>query len=214
LFLGLLFPAPVFLSLKLSKELFVMSWTTGTQTELLSANTANGSAAASFSSAQYISAGTGAAYLPANFFLGTLGVGKSVLVKAYGVISTTGTPNFTMAVSANTTQGTYNGSGVLATTPATAQGSGESNVPWDLEVVITCTATGSSGSFLSDGIWRVYPTGTSLIAARCSSSTANPNTGVTLSTEVAYYLELAGTWSSSSSSNSVTVYNVAVLGLN
>jgi len=191
-----------------------MSWTTGTQTELLAANTANGSAANTFSSAQYIGAQTGAGYLPANFFLPNLGVGKSLLIKAFGVISTTSTPNFTMAVTLNTTQGTYNSSGILATTAATAQGSGESNVPWELEVLATCTATGASGTMLADGMWKVYPTGTSLIAARCSSSTANPNTALTISTESAYYVELAGTWSASSSSNSVTVYNVAVIGLN
>ncbi len=191
-----------------------MSWTTGTQTEALSANSANGTSFATFTSAQYIGATTGAAYLPANFFLPATGTGKSLLVKAHGIISTTGTPNFTMAVTANTTQGTYNSSGILATTAATAQGSGETNVPWELEVIITCATTGGSGTFLADGIWKVYPTGTSLIAARCSSSTANPNTALTLSTESAYYVELAGTWSASSSSNAVQVYNLAVLGLN
>ena len=136
-----------------------------------------------------------------------------MLVKAFGVLSTTGTPNFTMAVSGNTTQGTYNSSGLMATTPATAMASGASNQPWELEVIITCTATGASGTFLSDGFFKIY-NGTTLIAARCSSSTANPNTAASVSTESAYYLELAGTWGSSSSSNTVTVYQVAVLGIN
>lgn len=191
-----------------------MSWTTGTQAEALSANTANGAAENTFTSAQDIGPTTGAGYLPANFFLPTYGVGKSVLIKAFGVISTTGTPTFAMAVSLNTTQGTYNSGGVLATTAAVTQGSGETNVPWELEVIAVCTGTGGSGTFLSDGMWKVYPTGTSLIAARCSSSAANPNTAVTISTESAYYVELAGTWSASSSSNTITVYQVAVLGLN
>lgn len=191
-----------------------MSWTTGTQAECLSANSAVGSSFATFTSAQYIGATTGAAYLPANFFLPMSGAGKSILVKAFGVLSDTATPNFTMAVSANTTQGTYNSSGVLATTAATAQGSGVTNVPWELEVVITCVSTGASGTFLSDGMFKVYSSGTTLVAARCSSSTANPNTAVTLSTESAYYLELAGTWSASSSSNAVQVYQIAVIGLN
>ncbi len=191
-----------------------MSWITGTQTELLAGNTAVGSSYSGFTSAQYIGAPTGAGYLPANFFMPNTGVGKSILVKAFGVISTTATPNFTMAVTLNSTQGSYNSGGVLATTPATAQGSGETNVPWELEVIATCTGTGSSGVLLADGLFKVYPTGTTLIAARCSSSTANPNTGLTISTELAYYVELAGTWSASSSSNAVQVYNVAVIGLN
>jgi hypothetical protein len=140
-------------------------------------------------------------------------VGKTLMVVAYGVISTTSTPNFTIGVTANTTQGTYNGSGVFATSAATAMASGASNQPWELQVLITCTATGGSGSFLADGMFKVY-NGTSLIAARVSSSTANPNTALTLSTEVAYYVELAGTWGTSSSSNTVQCYNVSVLGLN
>lgn len=191
-----------------------MSWTTGTQTECLSANVAVGSAFNTFTSAQYIGATTAAAYLPSNFFNLSKGPGSSILVKAFGVLSDTLTPNFTLAVSANTTQGTYNSGGVLATTAATAMPSSVTSVPWELEVLITCVTTGASGSFLADGMFKLYGSGTTLTTARCSSSTANPNTAVTLSTESAYYLELAGTWSSSSSSNSVTVYQVAVLGLN
>lgn len=191
-----------------------MSWTTGTQAECLAANTAVGSSFATFTSAQYIGATTSAAYLPANFFLPSLGVGKSVLVKAFGVLSDTGTPNFTIAVSANTTQGTYNSSGVLATTAANAMASGVTNVPWELEVIITCVTTGASGTFLADGKFVVYNSATTVGNYRCSSSTANPNTAVTLSTESAYYLELAGTWSASSSSNAVQVYQTAVIGLN
>ena len=191
-----------------------MSWTTGTQTEALAANTAVASAFSTFTSAQYVGATTSAAYLPANFFLPSLGVGKSILVKAFGVLSTTGTPNFTLAFSANTTQGTYNSSGILATTAATAMGSGVTNVPWEAEAIITCVSTGASGTFLSNGMFKVYSSGTSLVAARLSSSQANPNTAMTLSTESAYYVEVAATWGASSASNTVTVYQTAVLGLN
>jgi len=191
-----------------------MSWTTGTQTEALSANYANGSALASSSSATCIGPTTGAAYLPANFFLPTTGVGKSLLVKAFGVLSTTSTPNLTIGVTGNTTQGTYNSSAIFATTGTLAQGSGVTNVPWTLEVLITCASVGSSGSFLADGMFVVYNTATTTNAARCSSSNANPNTALTLSTESAYYVELFATWSAASASNTITVYNVAVLGLN
>jgi hypothetical protein len=195
-----------------------MSFTTGTMTEALAANSAVGSAFASFTSAQFISANSGAAYLPANFFemSGGNGVGKSIYIKAFGVLSVTGTPNFTMAVSLNTTQGTYSAN-VLATTAAVAMSSGVTNVPWELDVIATCASVGASGSFLSDGMFKVYNAITSATAwggYRCSSSTANPNTAVTISTQSAYYLELAGTWSASSASNTVTVYQLMVLGLN
>lgn len=195
-----------------------MSWTTGTQAELLAANTSIPAAYASFTSAQYIGPSvTGSGYLPANFFLPNTGVGKTLLVKAFGVLGTTATPTFTMGVSANTTQGTYNSSGVFAVTASTTLSSGVTTVPWALEVLITCTATGSSGSFLADGMLTIYnavTTATAWNGARCSSSTANPNTGLTLSTEVAYYVELFASFGASSASNLVNVYNVAVLGLN
>ena len=191
-----------------------MSWTTGTQTEALSASYVNGSALASSSTATAIGPTTGAAYLPANFFLPSSGVGKSLLVKAFGVLSDTATPNLTIGVTANTTQGTYNSSGIFATTGTLAQGSGVTNVPWDLEVLITCASVGASGTFLADGMFRVYNTATTINTARCSSSSANPNTALTLSTESAYYVELFATWSAASASNTITVYNVAVLGLN
>lgn len=195
-----------------------MSWTTGTQTEALSANTAVGTSFNTFTSAQYIGpSATAAAYLPANFYLPSYGVGKTLLVKAFGVLGTTSTPNLTIGVSANTTQGTYNSSGVLATTAANAMSSGVSNVPWELDVLITCVSTGSGGTFLSDGMFKVYNAITSATAwgaYRCSSSTANPNTAYSLSTETAYYLEVFATWGTSSASNLIQVYNVAVLGIN
>jgi hypothetical protein len=195
-----------------------MSWTTGTQTECLSANTAVGSTFNTFTSAQYIGpSATAAGYLAANFFLPSYGAGKTLLVKAFGILGTTGTPNLTVGLSANTTQGTYNSSGQLATTAAVAQSSGVTTVPWELDVLITCVSTGSSGTFLSDGMFKVYNAITSATAwgaYRCSSSTANPNTAYTLSTETAYYLELFATWGTSNSANLIQCYNIAVLGIN
>ena len=156
---------------------------------------------------------SGAGYCPANFWLPSYATGKSLLVKAYGVLSTTtGTNALTLGVSGNTTQGTYNSSGIFAATAAVNQTASLTAVPWDLEVLITCVTAGSSGTFLSDGIMRVYPTTSTLLASRISSSTANPNTAVTISTELAYYIELFALWSAAS--NSLTVYNSAVLGLN
>lgn len=190
-----------------------MSWTTGTQTEALSANNAVGTSYASFTTAQYIGpSASAAAYLPANFFLPALGVGKSLLVKAFGVLGTTGTPNLTFGVSFNTTQGVS--STVVATTGAVAAPASGSNMPWEFDLIITCSATGSSGTMLADGALKIYPTTTTVQNLRCSSSTANPNTAATVSTESAYYAELFAAFSASSASNNIQCYNVAVLGLN
>ena len=194
-----------------------MSWTTGTQTEALGVNSAVGSAYSTSTTATSISPATGAGYCPANFWLPSYGISKSLLVKAYGVLSTTSTPNLTLGITANTTQGTYNGSGILATTGTVAQSSGVTNIPWQLEVVISNVTTGSSGTFLADGMvifFNAATTATAWGGARCSSSAANPNTAATLSTQSAYYIELFATWGTNSSSNTITCYSYAVLGLN
>jgi hypothetical protein len=191
-----------------------MSWITGTQAEAISSSSANGSALANSTVATSISPATGAAFLPANFFMPSYGQSKRVLVKAWGVVSTTGTPNLTIAVTANTTQGTYNASGIIATSAATAQGSGVSNIPWDLEVMISCVGAGSSGTFLAMGMFQAFSTMTAGGGMRVSSSAANPNTAFTLSTQSAYYLELAATWGTASASNTITCYDYSVLGLN
>jgi hypothetical protein len=196
-----------------------MSFTTGTQTEALSANVANGAAFNTFTTVQYIGTTTGAAFAPANFWLPSYGTGKTVLVKAFGVVSTTGTPTFQIGISANTTQGTIVSANQLATTPPLAgtpitMPSGITNANWELECLITCVTLGSAGTFLSDGMFKVYGSSTTLTSSRVSSSTANPNTTATLDTRLAYYLELFAGWGTSSASNTITVYNVAVLGLN
>lgn len=191
-----------------------MSFTTATQVETLSVNSAVGSAQNTFTSAQVISPLSAAAYVGSNFFLPSSGIGGSLLVKAYGVLSTTSTPNFTIGVCADSTQGTYNGSGVMATSATTAMPSSITNAPWELEVIITCSAVGNSGGFLADGKWTLWSTTTTPLSLRVSSSTANPNTAYTLSTEAAYYIELFGAWGTSNSSNSITVYNMLVQGLN
>jgi hypothetical protein len=189
-----------------------MSWTTGTQTEALSANTVV-STAFTGTSAAAVQMASGAGYCPANFWLPSYGAAKSLLVKAFGVLSTTtGTNALTLGVTGNTTQGTYNSSAIFAATAAVNQTASLTNVPWDLEVLLTEVTGGSSGTFLADGIMRVYPTTSSLLASRCSSSTANPNTAVTISTQSAYFIELYALWGAAS--NSLTVYNYTVLGLN
>lgn len=191
-----------------------MSWTTGTQAETLGSSIAVGSAYASSATATSVTPATGAGYTPANFYLLPYGVGKRLWIKAYGVLSTTSTPNLTFGISANSTQGTYNSSNIMATTGAVAQASGVTNVPWDLECMVTCATTGASGTFLAMGEVRIYTASTTIQSIRLSSSSANPNTAATLSTENAYYWEMFATWGTSSASNSLTVYDYSVYGVN
>ena len=192
-----------------------MSWTTGTQTETLGANSAVGSANANTSVVTVISPVSGVGYCPANFWLPSYGISKSLLVKAYGVLSTTGTPTITMALYGDTTQNTASGT-PLATTGAVTMGT-VTNIGWEIECIISNVTTGGAGTFLSDGFFKTYDAATTATAwhqARLSSSAANPNTTTTLSTQSAYYIELAATWSAASSSNTIQCYSYIVLGLN
>lgn len=191
-----------------------MSFTTATQTEALSASSANGTAYNTSTTPTLINTAASSAYLPANFWLPSYGPAKAILVKAFGVLSTTSTPNLTMELLANTTQGTRNSSGVVAATAATAQASGVTNVMWDLEVYLSCATTGATGTILAVGSFNVQTATTATQKIRMTSSTANPNTALTLSTQSAYYLELFATWGTNSASNSLTCYGYTALGLN
>lgn len=197
-----------------------MSWTTGTQTECLGANSVVGAALTAGTTDTVISPPTGAAYLPANFFLPSYGVGKSLLVKASGAVTITAA-NLTLAVQASVTLGTALGSslaigtaGILAGTGAVA-GVTATNAPWELECLITCVTTGSAATFLSIGTVRIYTTSTTWQNYRIGSTLANPNTTATIGasgTTAPYYIELAGLWSTTS--QSITCYSYTVLGLN
>jgi hypothetical protein len=190
-----------------------MSWTTGTQTEALGVGNANGSAYSTSTTLTTISPLTGGGYCPANFWLPSYGISKSLLVKASGVVSTTSNPNLTLAIYGDTAQNTPSGT-PFATTGVVAAPTTVTNIPWELDCVISNVTTGSSGTFLAMGIVKFYTASTTIQSERISSSTANPNTAMTLSTLSAYYIELAATWGTNSSSNSIQVYEYMVLGLN
>lgn len=191
-----------------------MSWTTGSQTEALSVANVNGVQLVSSSAAALVSPAEGAAYTPSNFWLPSYGASKGLLVKAYGVIGVTATPNITIQIYADPTQGSASGQVLVATTGTVAAPAAGSNMPFTLECLISNVTTGSSGTFLADGNFTVYPTTTTVYNARLSSSSANPNTAATVSTQTAYYWEMWATFSASSSSNNLQVYGYTVLGLN
>jgi hypothetical protein len=197
-----------------------ISWTTGTQTEALGVNNAVGTALSNSTVITVVSPPSGAGYAPANFWLPSYGVSKSLLVKASGVMSTTSTPSLTLALLADTSQTSppanlnLGTSGVVAATGVVAQVASGTNMLWELDVVVSNATTGVTGTALAHGVVKVYTTATAVQTFRISSSAANPNTAVTLNTTVAYYFELGALWSAAAAGNSFQVYSYAVLGLN
>lgn len=184
-----------------------MSFLTGTQYETISAQVGAGSALVGNSgagTAAVISKSPGgAAFLPANFFRPSASGTSGIKVTAKGILSTTATPQTLAAlgVYADATQGTVgtalgpsNGGSAISITSLT-------NVFWSYDADIVCTATGASGTWLVMGLLTIMPASNNA----ATTYTVGSTTAVTLSTESAYYLEMAATWTNASTSASSTI---------
>ena len=144
--------------------------------------------------------------LPANFFSAP---GKILRVTAQGRISTTtGPPTFTWDIRLNNTV-VWNGA--AATTVASV-----TNKSWELMVLLACRTIGSAANLL--GVGKC----TSSAAVGSSGGNANtwllpdsaPAVGSNFDSTVAQQLDLFGTWSASSASNSCTLHNFILEALN
>lgn len=190
-----------------------MSFVTGTQSELLFVQPSAGTPLTNSVTKTVISVNSATAdpcILPANFALPTYGVNKVLHVRARGVISTDATApgTLTVGIYPDTAAGTAAATPLLATgafTPAVSL----SNAVWTLEGDIQVTATGSSGTWLALGAMNISPP-----AAAGASYGAGSSSAVTLSTQSSYFLEVAATWGTALSTNSITCYQFLVYGEN
>ena len=196
------------------------SGTTGTWTECMWINSADYSAFASSSSEGSLLAGVNdQPYLNPPLLLNRLGKGRAFSLFAKGVFSTTSTPTIIFQLRLGTTSGSAYLSGTsIGVTAAITTQSGVTNKYWDLRFdfgVYTpgigstnCTLSGagfvaSPGGFASPFIYALEPT--------------TPDTATWTSTidgSLTQYLNLSVTWSASSSSNTITAKQLALLGLN
>jgi len=158
----------------------------------------------------------GAAFLPANFFAPGAGTTKGIRVTARGVFSTTATPQTLAAlgVYANTTQGT-SGTALGPLGVSTVSIASATNWWWTYELDIACTATGSSGTWLGMGL-ASFATAVNTSALAPNWYSAGSTTAVSLSTESAYFLEMAATWTNASTSatSSIQCVSYCVYGIN
>ncbi len=132
-----------------------------------------------------------------------LQVGQTLQLRASGVFSTTATPNLTVGFY-------YGGSGgvTLAATAATACPNNSSNLPWILEWEGTVQSIGASGTIVGEGVCFLGLTATTWTIIPVPNAT--PQTPLTISTVVGKSLGVAGTWSASSSSNTISVQTFRV----
>lgn len=156
--------------------------------------------------------------LPANYFDY---VGKAVRIKAMGRISTvTTTPGtLTFTVWLGTTASPI---AAFASQALTLNIVAQTNAFWDLEILLTCRAIGNSTNANLMGIGRWISRATLGSAAVGTTEGVGviglpdtaPAVGTGFDSTVTNVLDLAATWSASSSSNSIQVHQYTVESLN
>lgn len=193
-----------------------MSFYTGTQAELLYTLNAAVTKNTYTTEAAYSGvAGTNSVCsLPAGYFAteNPNPVGRSLYLKAMGTIANTAAATFAVNLGLDTTAGTKANSVTVhaAYTPTSSV-----TAPWELEAWYTCTAFATSTFSLQvNGRIRyesVAAGGAPTTTAQCAGFQASL-TGI--DPRVQFYLELFGTWSASSSSNTTTLQQMFLWGLN
>lgn len=150
--------------------------------------------------------------IPANYFAAVPnGVGRALRLNVQGIIANTAAATFQGRFGLDTTQGTIANPvtywPTLAPTAATT-------CLWQLEVWYTCQQVGSAGLTLQvNGLYSqsVVASGTLSTAPQ----TVYFQTALTgINAEVNLFIELFGTWSASSASNTTTIHQMQLMGLN
>lgn len=195
-----------------------MSFLTGTNTELIYASTSVGTAKASFTSEVQINdtAGMGVqAHLPPDFWLpNQTQEGRGIRIVARGILSSTGTPTYTFTIRAGTAGNTS--SVILLGTAALTTISGAANNLFELEGDVFLTDIGAAGTNSSiQGVGSVFCGGlASPFQYAAYGNAATPGTVATLDTSITNYINFNVACSASSSSNTITLQQLLIFGLN
>lgn len=143
--------------------------------------------------------------VPANYMQD----GRLLRLRAFGKLSTTGTPTITFAIRWGGAAGT-----LLATTEALTMGSGVANVNWDAEVYIQVRSNGATGTLLVMGNVRVHTSSTANVMNVFGVSGFDAPAAVTVDLTVDTSLALTADWSAASASNTLTCMLFHVEALN
>jgi hypothetical protein len=199
----------------------VASFLTGTNTELVYASTAAGTAKASFTSEVQINDTTGMgaqAFLPADFF-GIGGgrdgaIGKGLKIVARGILSSTGTPTYTFTCRSGTAGSTT--AAIMLGSAALTTGSGVSNQLWEFQGDVILESLGAAGANSTvRGIGLLACGGlASPFSYALWGGAASPGTVATFDTSIKNFINFNVTCSASSASNTITIQQLLVFGLN
>ncbi len=156
--------------------------------------------------------------LPPYYFQSNQGVGKTISILARGVFSTTGTPTYKFQARLGTTLGPAYVSGTsVGVSAAITTASSVTNVFWELRLDLTCYTPGLGSNCILSGAGSVWsPTGFAAPLFYPLEPTT-PDTATwtaTIDASLAQYLNLSVTCGSSSSSNTLTLKTLLLLGLN
>ena len=192
-----------------------MSFFTGTQAELLYAlpasvtkNTFTTEAAISA-----VAGTTAVCTLPPGYFNDVPNaVGRVLYLRAEGIIANTANATFALNLGFDTTVGAKANS---VTVNAAYTPTASVTAPWHLEAWYTCTAFATSTFSLQVNGFVVYEQ----VAAGGAPSTTSQRAGFQASItgmdpRVQFYVELFGTWSASSASNTTTLHQMLLWGCN
>ncbi|MGH7723289.1 MAG: hypothetical protein ACRENL_10765 [Candidatus Dormibacteria bacterium] len=194
-----------------------MSFLTGIPTECLFTNTSDGTALATFTAEASLLAGMSGAQpqIPAFFFFNEASLGKALKLRASGTVSSTGTPTFTFFVRMGTTIASVGGTSI-GQSAAITTGSGISNQYWEIEVDLILRAFGQgSGNATLQAAGSIFSPGfaSPFTYAMTPSASATAWTA-TFDTTATQYLNLSASCGTSNASNTVTLKQLTILGLN
>lgn len=189
----------------------------GSLTETLYASTAAGATLASFTSEAQLNttATMGAqAKLPADFWTPSpTSVGRGLRIIARGILSSTGTPTFTLSVRAGAAGNTT--SAILLGTAALTTASGASGTLWELEGDVILTALGAAGTNSTvRGTGHVLSAGLNPVVGAAFGGAASPGTVATVDTSIVNFVNVNAACSASSASNTITLHELIIQALN
>lgn len=195
-----------------------MSFLTGTNTEAIYASTTAGTAKASFTSEVQINDTTGMgvqAHLPPDFWLPSpTAVGKGIRIVARGIFSTTSTPTYTFTIRSGAAGSTT--AAILLGSAALTTGSGVSNQPFELQgdvVLVSQGASGANSTVRGTGMIISPGLATTIAGVGAGASLTTP-TATTLDCSITNYINFNVTCSASSASNTITLQQLLIFGLN
>ena len=171
-------------------------------TELLAWATADGTAVANTTTETIIFPNV---TIPANYMQD----GRCLRMRAFGKLSTTGTPTITFTIRWGGVGGT-----VLAITEAITCASGAANTNWSVEAFIQTRSNGATGTLLVFGDVTVALTASTNTSGVFGVSGFDAPAAVTSDLTADTALSLTADWSAASASNTLTGMHYTVESLN